>query len=164
MTNTPNVVVALFTRPLLPSIWPSILRVILGSLLIYHGASKVFDGGMSKMAESLSGRGWVMPELQAFAATYTEFAGGILLVVGLFTRPVAAANVFLFSVATFVIHADDPFARQEKALLFLVLAIYIFFVGPGKISVDNFLFKKTEVAEPDLVDEPSPSEPLTPKE
>ena len=138
MSNLPNTLVTLFTKPLMPSMWPFLWRVILGALLIYHGTSKVFDGGMSKMAESLANRGWFMPELQALAATYTEFAGGVLLIVGLFTRPVALFNVILFTVATFLIHGDDPFARQEKALLFLIMCILITVIVV--ISVSEFIF------------------------
>lgn len=130
---------------------------------MYHGTSKVF-GGLGRMANTLSERGWMAPELQAFIASYVEFAGGVLLIVGLFTRPTAMVVVGLFAVIVFVFHGADPFAKQEKAVLFLALATYIFMVGPGKFSVDNFLFKQTEAplpAEPEAqlpLEQPTPTD------
>ena len=77
---------------------PSIIaRVALGALLIHHGATKVF-GGVSGMADHLASLGWPLATLQAYLAAYTEFLGGIFLVVGLFTRLSAAFNVGLFTI------------------------------------------------------------------
>ncbi|MBK9184371.1 MAG: DoxX family protein [Ignavibacteria bacterium] len=114
---------------------------MLGVLLVYHGSSKVFDG-MGDMIQGITDRGWPFPMLQAFMAAYIEFAGGVLLIVGLMTRPVALMTIGLFSIIFFVYSAADPFGKKEKALLFLFLAIYVFLSGPGKASVDALLFRK----------------------
>lgn len=131
----------LLITPWMTSTIHSLMRITYGALLIYHGAKKVFDG-LGNLATELGEKGWPMPMFQAFMAAYTEFAGGILLVVGLFSRPVAAMNVVLFTIITFIFSAEDPFPKKEKALVFLILAIYFFFAGPGKWSVDSVLFKK----------------------
>jgi putative oxidoreductase len=135
----------LFTAPWMASTMHALLRIVMGALLIYHGAKKVFDG-LGNLATELGEKGWPLPGLQAFMAAYIEFAGGILLVVGLFARPVAAMNVVLFSIITFIFSAEDPFPKKEKALVFLIISVYLFFVGPGKWSVDGALFKKTDPA------------------
>jgi putative oxidoreductase len=131
--------------PWLANMWPTFIRIALGALLVYHGAKKVFDG-LGSLADEIAARGWPLPNLQAFIVAYSEFAGGILLVVGLFTRPAAAVNVVLFTIITFGFQAADPFPKKEKALLFLILAVYTLFVGPGKWSVDGALFKKNNAA------------------
>ena len=139
---------SLFTTQWLPGIWPALIRMFLGVLLVYHGTSKVFEGKIGSMANMLDKRGWFMPELQAIGASYVEFAGGILLIVGLFTRPTAIAVVGLFAVVVFVFHGADPFSTQEKGVLFLAMALYVMFNGPGKFSVDHFLFTKNVAPAP----------------
>ncbi len=116
------------------------LRIIVGALLIYHGTSKVFEG-FDQMTADLTQRGWPLPGLQAMLATYVEFAGGVMLMVGLFTRPVLVAVIAEFMIIFFLFSANDVFAKKEKALIFLVLANALFLFGPGKLSVDAHLFK-----------------------
>jgi putative oxidoreductase len=133
--------------------------------MIYpHGAPKVFEGKMMGIAADLEALGWPLPTIQAFFATYIEFAGGILLVVGLFTRPVALAAMMLFAIISFVYLGDDPFVAKEKAFIFFLMSTYVFFNGPGRMSVDNFLFKRTVEPEPVVSDELPPSEPEQPAE
>lgn len=127
------------TQPVAAEFASFVVRIVTGVLLIWHGSTKLFDG-FSGLVGGLTERGWPMPMIQAFAATYIEFAGGILLVVGLFTRPTALLVVGQFVIITFFFHAGDPFKVQEKALLFLLLGTYLFLVGPGKWSVDAKLF------------------------
>lgn len=133
----------LFTQPWATDALPTLIRIMLGVLLVYHGSSKVFDG-MGDMIQGITDRGWPFPMLQAFMAAYIEFAGGVLLIVGLMTRPVALMTIGLFSIIFFVFSATDPFAKKEKALLFLFLAIYVFLSGPGKASVDALLFRNDQ--------------------
>lgn len=121
----------------------SLIRVVLGALLINHGVGKVFNG-TGKLGSHLAELGWPLPHAQAFLAGYTEFLGGVLLIVGLFTRLSAALNVGLFTIIVFVYHYADAFADKEAGLLFLLLSLTVLFMGPGKISVDNFVFTKNE--------------------
>lgn len=148
MNNTKGYLASLMTSEWLAILWPTIIRVILGVLMIYHGSQKVF-GGLDNLVSSIADAGWPLPYLQAFAAVFVEFAGGILLVVGLFTRPTAFVTVVQFSIITFLYLYPSPFPAKEKALLFLTLSVYVLFMGPGKFSVDHFLFRKT--AEPKQV-------------
>lgn len=134
-----DTLIALFTRPWMPDLALFALRVTVGILLVYHGTGKVFDG-MQGLATHLSELGWPMPTLQAFLASYIEFAGGIFLTVGLFTRPTAFMMVGLFTIITFVYHGADPFKVQEKAFMFLMMVTVLTLVGPGRWSVDAKLF------------------------
>ncbi len=132
----------ILTQPWIQGAWPTILRVFVGALIIGHGGQKLF-GGIDAFAQGIVDRGWPAPYLQAFMAIFTEFAGGILLVVGLFTRPTAFAMMVLFFIITFVWSYGAPFfAAQEKGLIFLVLSAYIFCLGPGRLSVDHYLFER----------------------
>ena len=128
-------------RPWLPTLPVPLTRVALGALLIYHGTTKVF-GGVSGLAQHLSNLGWPLATLQAYLASYTEFLGGIFLVVGLFTRFSALFNVGLFTIIVTVFHGADPFQDKEAGLLYLVFSLVVLFTGPGRISVDHYLFTK----------------------
>ena len=129
-------------RPWVASLSTLIARVTLGALLVFHGTNKVF-GGVSGLASHLSALGWPLSGVQAILASYTEFLGGIFLVVGLLTRVSAALNVGLFTIIFFVYHGSDSFSDKESALVYLVLSVIVLLLGPGKISVDNFLFRKS---------------------
>lgn len=141
-----DLLIALMTKPWMADVAHLAMRITLGTLLIYHGTGKVFDG-MQGLANQLAALGWPMPTLQAFAASFVEFAGGVFIVVGLFTRPLALLNAGLFTVVTFVYHASDPFKVQEKALLFLLLSVVLAMIGPGRWSVDAKLFANEPLAQ-----------------
>ena len=120
-----------------------VLRVLLGVMMIYHGTPKVFEG-TAGMAEGLASRGWPLPWLLSVMTAYLEFAGGILLVGGFLTRPVAIAMAVLFFIITFVFHGADPFGDKELPLLYFVLSVCTALYGPGRISVDHVVINRSE--------------------
>ena len=136
----------IFVHPWLPSASVLLARVTLGALLIHHGAAKVF-GGVSGLAGHLERIGWPLATLQAYLASYTEFLGGIFLVVGLFTRFSALFNVGLFTIIVFVFHGSDPFSDKEPGLMYLVFSLIVLLTGPGRISVDHYQFRKNATHE-----------------
>lgn len=131
---------SLFTRAWTSEFVFTALRVIFGALLVYHGTSKVFEG-FDKMAQDLAMLGWPLPWLQAMLAAYIEFAGGVVIMVGLLTRPALLAVIAQFTIIVFIYSANDPFPKKEKALVFLIIAVLLFLVGPGRYSVDARLFE-----------------------
>lgn len=70
---------------------------------------------------------------------FAEFVCGILVALGLFTRAALVPLIITMVVAVFIVHADDPFSKQEFGLLFLVPYITLFLTGPGKFSLDKKL-------------------------
>lgn len=118
-----------------------ILRVFAGfSMAFAHGLGKLpvsdkFIGGVENL-------GLPAPTFFAWAAALSEFLGGILVALGLITRPSAFFLTITMLVAAFGTHLADPFGRKEKALLFAVAFLFVFLQGGGKYSLDNLLFKK----------------------
>lgn len=111
----------------------SILRIITALLFISHGTAKLFgfpDAGMNPPLFSLFG----------FAAVL-EVVGGLLLVIGLFTRPVAFILAGEMAVAYFMAHAPQSFFpminQGESAIFFCFVFLYLVFAGPGAWSVDR---------------------------
>ena len=103
----------------------ALLRVVAGLMFWQHGAQKLFGW--------LGGR--QVPELmsQFGLAGVLEFFGGILIIVGLFTRPVAFILAGEMAVAYFQVHAPEGLwpiqNRGEPAVLFAF--IFLFFAAHG---------------------------------
>ncbi len=81
-------------------------RLVIGGVLLIEGWSKVQNPmGLVGFVESLGvGPGWLFSPLIA----YTNFIGGLLIVLGLFTRPAALANAVMLLV-TYWFHVTHPF-------------------------------------------------------
>jgi putative oxidoreductase len=113
------------------------LRVGAGLLFMQHGAQKLFGwfGGFG-------GQPGATAELvsQMGLAGVLEFFGGLLIVLGLLTRPVAAVLVLLMLAAYFIAHAPQGAAPisngGELALLYALVWAYFAGNGAGPYSVD----------------------------
>ncbi|MQB10460.1 DoxX family protein [Agrobacterium tumefaciens] len=109
------------------------LRIIAALLFIEHGTQKLFGFPASQMQGSL-------PTLMLVAALL-ELVGGILVLIGLFTRPVAFILSGQMAVAYFMAHApSSPFPALnggDAAILFCFVFLYLVFAGPGAFSADE---------------------------
>ncbi|MEA2861179.1 MAG: putative oxidoreductase [Methylobacteriaceae bacterium] len=109
----------------------SIVRIMAALLFLEHGTQKLlgFPAGNQPAMFTLS---WTQGVI--------ELVGGLLLAVGLFTRPVAFILAGDMAVAYFMAHAPQSFFpitnRGDAAILYCFIFLYIFFAGPGPWSVD----------------------------
>ena len=69
-------------------------------------------------------------------AVLGEFVSPILLIVGFKTRMATILPIATMITAAFIVHAADPWANKEHALLYLVGFLGIFLLGGGKYSLD----------------------------
>ena len=115
----------------------SVLRFIAGFLFIAHGAQKLFG--------FLAPPGAPGPAVmsQMWIGGVLEFFGGVLLLLGLFTRPVAFILSGTMAVAYFQMHAPAGFwplqNRGELAVVYCFLFLYLSVAGGGAWSVDRLL-------------------------
>ncbi len=115
-----------------------LIRLFTGiSIAFAHGIGKVppsegFIDGISEM-------GFPIPNFFAWMSAIAEFFGGIFLTIGLATRPFALLIGINMGVAAFLAHAEDPFSGKEKALLFCMIALFLFITGAGKYSIDKII-------------------------
>jgi putative oxidoreductase len=120
----------------------TLVRVVFGlTLALGHGAGKVFGGKMDRFAQGVAELGFPAPHFFGWCAALAEFAGGLLVAVGLFTRPAAALAGFTMLVALYR-HRADPFGRMELALLYLTVLLAVVLVGSGPWSLDARLRRK----------------------
>jgi putative oxidoreductase len=121
----------------------SLLRVIVGFTFCCHGAQKLFGafggiGGHGGKAHA--------PSLFWFAAIL-EFFGGLLVILGLFTRPVALILCGEMAVAYFMMHAPKGFwpivNMGELAVVYCFVFLYFFAAGPGTLSLDSVMRRRS---------------------
>ncbi len=109
------------------------LRIITALLFIEHGTQKLFGFPASQMEGSL-------PTLLLVAALL-ELVGGILILVGLFTRPVAFLLSGQMAVAYFMAHAPKSVFPAlnggDAAILFCFIFLFFVTSGPGAFSLDK---------------------------
>ena len=118
-----------------------ILRVGIGVMFIMHGLPKL-TGGPEKW-EMLGGTmkslgvGFA-PMVWGFMAALSEFAGGLLLALGFFTRPACFFLLATMIVAMSMhISKGDPFVAYSHAMEAGILFLSLILIGPGKYSLDD---------------------------
>ena len=128
-----------------------LLRCTIGLLLFAAGSGKVLGwfGGYGMVATL---KGYATMGISAPLATlsaYTEFIGGILIAVGLLTRPAAFAVMINMVVATIVSLPNgfmSPTGAQSP-FIFLMIDIAILAAGPLTYSLDSLIFRKSGQSE-----------------
>ncbi len=113
----------------------SVLRIVTGFLFIEHGTQKwlLFPGGTTRATvENLGG-----------IAGIFELVGGALIIVGLFTRPVAFVLSGVMAFAYFIAHAPQGFwpilNKGELAVLYCFVFLYLAAAGAGPLSLDRVM-------------------------
>lgn len=121
----------------LPARWAprllSILRIVSALIFMEHGTQKLFGFPPSPMQPPVGSLLWFGGVL--------ELVGGFLLLIGLFTRPVAFLLAGEMAVAYWLFHApSSPFPGVNKgdaAILYCFVFLYLSAAGPGPWSADE---------------------------
>jgi putative oxidoreductase len=125
-----------------------VMRLIVGLMFACHGAQKVL-GWFAKPGQAPPSL-----DLTMTIGGWIELAGGLLIAIGLLTRPAAFLASGMMAVAYFTAHASGGFVpivnRGELAVVYCWLFLFIFFHGPGHWSVDATIHRKS-------TPEPSPA-------
>lgn len=120
----------------------SVLRIVTALVFLEHGTAKLFNIPPSPY-----------PPIQSLAtmmgaSALLEAIGGSLLLLGLFTRPVAFILCGEMAVAYFLVHLPKSFFPilngGDSAIQFCFVFLYFVFAGPGPWSLDALLWKRTD--------------------
>ena len=116
-----------------------ILRVATACVMLTHGWPKVvnFKERLSTFGDPYG----LGSELTLVFAVFAEFFCAILVGLGLLTRYALIPLLITMGTVVLIVHADDPFARKEVPTLLFTIFLALFFVGPGKYSLDARLYK-----------------------
>lgn len=116
------------------------VRIFVGVAMLTHG--------FPKLMQLLSGNYdfinffRIGQKTSLILAVLAEVLCSLFIILGLFTRFVSIPLIITMLVAVFVVHNNEPFAKQEMALLYLFHYILIFVTGPGSISIDRMINRK----------------------
>jgi len=124
---------------ILPASWSgplqSILRIMLGLLFLAHGTTKMLGFPVSQYTPAAGAM-----ETMTMVTGTLELAGGVLIVLGLFTRITAFILAGFMAVAYFWAHAPMGFHPinnyGELAIMFCFVFLYLAAAGPGTWSID----------------------------
>jgi len=122
-------------------------RILLGYIFLRSGLPKILD--ISAVMATYPARG--LPPMLAYIAVPFEFFGALALILGFATRYVVLGFVIFMLVATFSTHRywDYPAAQQVvqaanfyKNLAMLGGFLFLFVIGPGRLSIDGWLRRR----------------------
>ena len=120
------------------------LRVVAAILFMQHGVQKLFGWLGGTPVETLISQKGLAGVLEAF--------GGLLILLGLFTRPVALVLAGEMAVAYFQVHAPQAFwpiqNRGELAAMFCFVFLYLAARGGGPWSVDGWRARRKSEGPP----------------
>jgi len=116
-----------------------VLRVVLGLSMFYgHGFSKwqvLFGDGEIQFSDPLG----IGVTLSLILAVFAEVICSFLIVGGLLTRFAIIPLIVTMAVAIFVVNGGQNFGKIELPLIYLAGFTAIFFIGPGRFSLDNLI-------------------------
>ncbi|HEY4027823.1 MAG TPA: DoxX family protein [Candidatus Dormibacteraeota bacterium] len=125
---------------------PVVVRLVVGVIMAAHGLQKLNLGPERFGSTTLASLGVPLPHVMAYVVTFTELAGGILLIAGLLSRLAAFALLVDLTTAMTLVKSHvgliAPPGRGAGAELELALIagfLTILLVGPGRVSLDHLL-------------------------
>ncbi|MGK3949617.1 DoxX family protein [Microbacterium sp. K2] len=118
-----------------------VLRVVVGAVFAAHGAQKIFEYTIPGTIGSFAGMGVPMPEIAAPFVAFVELIGGILLVLGLFTRLAGVLLAIDMVVALVLVHLSAGLWVGEGGYEFVAVlgaaALALALTGAGRFSIDG---------------------------
>jgi len=121
-----------------------LLRGVVGAAFLFHGWPKIQNPLQWMDAHGSSG----MPGALQAAAAVSEFGGGLALILGLLTPLAALGIACTMATGLGMVHLPKGHAfvaapgqpSYELAAVYLAASILLGLIGPGKLSLDAFLF------------------------
>ncbi|UNY98174.1 DoxX family protein [Zhouia spongiae] len=114
----------------------TVLRVGISLLMMTHGYGKLQMLLSGEEIQFMSFMG-LSPTISLILTIIGELIAPIFIIIGFKTRLASLFPVVTMAVAAFMVHGNDPLAKQEMSLLYLIAFIAIGLLGAGKFSLDG---------------------------
>ena len=143
-----NPVSRIFSTP--ASLAPTILRLALAVIFVYHGGQKAFgwfggDGWTATMATLTAGDGLNFPYWLATLGVLAEIAGAAGIFFGIFTRIAALAIMLTMLVGIYTVHFAKGFggpSGYEYPFALAAMAFALVCIGGGRFSIDRAISRQ----------------------
>lgn len=113
-----------------------LMRLALGVSIAVHGYEKVIPhGALNHHVHYIASLG--LPYWLGYVSAYTEFVGGLLLIIGLLTRLASALVAINLLVAFFYVGIHQGFGIYNYILALVALGIMLTFYGAGALALDR---------------------------
>ena len=119
-----------------------VMRLVLGIIMALHGYDKIFRSGNLYSFTHMVATRLHLPLWLGYVAAFTEFFGGILLILGLLTRLAALMTAFDMATAILKVHLHGGLMGPNSFALPLALfsiALMLVFTGCGWLGLDDFV-------------------------
>jgi putative oxidoreductase len=130
----------------LAGLTPVVVRVIVGFMMFAHGVDKLSGGvaGIAGFGEFLSSAGLPAGLLLAWFVTLLELVGGVMLILGLLSRVIAALMTIELLVAIALVTGQAGLIAEEgvgyeRDLAYIAGFLVVLLLGPGRPSLDHVL-------------------------
>jgi putative oxidoreductase len=136
-----------------------IVRVTIAGLMLFHGIAKIRTG-VDILGGMLQGRG--IPEFVKYGVFVGEIVAPVFILIGFWTRTAALILAFNMAVAVWLVHSGDFLKLQDQSGAwalelqgwYFFISLAIFFMGPGRYSVDGWLARSQVATTPPPVSPP----------
>lgn len=119
-----------------------VVRIAIAALMIRHGLpklTKLMAGGEIQFANPLG----LGATFSLILVVFSELFCSLLIAMGLGTRLAAIPLIITMLVIVFISHGDDPFARKELPLIYLLNYFVLLVMGSGRFSIDYLITRKS---------------------
>ncbi len=117
-----------------------LIRIWLGTVMIIHSGTYLFEGKVSELATFLESLNWPFPLIMAYASQIAEFGAAILILLGI--RLGAWVMVFTLGIAVLFAHSGKIYSEAELPFNYFLMSMVLLLAGCGKPNLDEYLFKK----------------------
>jgi len=123
-----------------------IVRLFAGWFIVRHSLELFNPDQMKQLLDFLVSVKFPFPIFSGYSAKIIELAGGVLLMAGFLTRWVTPLLIIVMAGVIYTMNGGSIFDGEDPFLFLLLFAIF-FFQGPGRWSLDYWLFDKAKRAE-----------------
>lgn len=120
----------------------SLIRILVGLMVVYHG-KEIFEADkMANYTQWMTDLKFSSPQLMAYLGKGSEFFGGLFLTLGLGTRLALIPLGLTMLAIPFLMGQGKIFMEDQHPFMFFVMCLVFLFNGAGQWSLDYWLFDR----------------------